>query len=385
MYHQFQIFFFLIIITGIFCLTGCSTAKKFIIKTEKKTLVLSPNNLDTLSNEILRASANLAVAIYNSDAQSEEVPSMIATHIKKEMELTPSLSNYKLFWVGYVEDIEKEETIQNTDHLSIVVQSQEDPNVIYLVHRGTVMNFKNIWEDINVLKTVAYPISTSGSLISSGLHDALDHFKDMKAVFLEGNSNSKVSFYDLLKTLLEKKSGSSPLTLMVVGHSLGGALATLTAIDILDFFRKEGFSEDQLLVKVIAISSQTIGNKIFVNYYNSKITEHYHILTAHDIVPKLASDLNTLPESLEYTFGNKNAATFTEVSIRELAASASAKLKLQKYIHPKKLAVLDIDPVPPNDQCKEKITSIIDFACWLKYHHSSKTYLNLINQYIESR
>jgi predicted lipase len=74
-------------------------------------------------------------------------------------------------------------------------------------------------------------------------------------------------------------SGSAP-TVFVTGHSLGGALATLAALDL-------RISLGLPDVRVVSFGSPRVGNDIFSKWFEEEIGPHWRFTHNRDIVPSV--------------------------------------------------------------------------------------------------
>ena len=132
---------------------------------------------------------------------------------------------------------------------------------------------------------------TEGTL--EWIHDA--EFRTVACPFLVGAGHTEDGFtamYSSLRTgaapnspTVAKSIGSLPFprpvtSMTVCGHSLGGALATLLALDLA---ANTGFSHPV----VYTYASPRTGDSLFVSTFNQVVTNSYRIENRLDIVPKL--------------------------------------------------------------------------------------------------
>ncbi|WP_080055635.1 lipase family protein [Spirosoma aerolatum] len=89
------------------------------------------------------------------------------------------------------------------------------------------------------------------------------------------------------KTLLQFLStlhGAGPTEVAFTGHSLGGALCPLMALQCMEWKQQMGYTN--LTVSVYPIAGPTPGNSEFANYAAQKFGDNYHsVINANDIVP----------------------------------------------------------------------------------------------------
>ncbi|MHA2101578.1 MAG: lipase family protein [Candidatus Kariarchaeaceae archaeon] len=85
-----------------------------------------------------------------------------------------------------------------------------------------------------------------------------------------------------------------PDKIVITGHSLGGALAILCALDLVENFGSKGaglITDDSFVM--YSYGTPRVGNKAFTKYYDSKITHSFCFVNDEDIVTKLPP--NKLP------------------------------------------------------------------------------------------
>ena len=76
------------------------------------------------------------------------------------------------------------------------------------------------------------------------------------------------------------KNRSEIYNIYITGHSLGGALATLCAVDI-------QFNFPDIKLQVYTSGAPKVGNKAFVRSYNKRVPDTTRTYARQDIVPKL--------------------------------------------------------------------------------------------------
>jgi triacylglycerol lipase len=110
-----------------------------------------------------------------------------------------------------------------------------------------------------------------------------------------------LSIYESCRSLLFEVYKKIPKNkpLIITGHSLGGALATLHSLDVSVNERFEN-------VSMVNFASPRVGNQKFCSFYNSKVKNSTRIVNVHDIVPILP------PFTLSCPF-SKNTGTFLHV------------------------------------------------------------------------
>ncbi|KAJ1925713.1 hypothetical protein IWQ60_004389 [Tieghemiomyces parasiticus] len=95
-----------------------------------------------------------------------------------------------------------------------------------------------------------------------------------------------MSYHDvadqLYQTTMEKLQRHPNYTLAITGHSLGGALASLAAVDFA--MRRPALVER---MKVVTFGKPRVGNKSYVRHYNSLQIETARVVNKYDVVPHL--------------------------------------------------------------------------------------------------
>eukprot|EP00249_Psilotum_nudum_P004980 c18473_g1_i1 orf=854-1465(+) len=91
---------------------------------------------------------------------------------------------------------------------------------------------------------------------------------------------------EAVKSILQARGG---LSTMVTGHSMGGAMAALCALDLTA-------NHDIKDVQVVTFGQPRIGNMVFAAYYNALVPRTYRMTHGHDVVPHLPPYFPLLPE-----------------------------------------------------------------------------------------
>lgn len=110
------------------------------------------------------------------------------------------------------------------------------------------------------------------------------------------------SVHDDVEIAVKSAKAANPsFKLVVTGHSLGGAVATLTGAKL----RQDGYALD-----IYTYGSPRVGNAVFANFVTTQAGSEFRITHFNDPVPKLAPILlgyrHTSPE---YWLSNGNATT----------------------------------------------------------------------------
>jgi len=107
-----------------------------------------------------------------------------------------------------------------------------------------------------------------------------------------GNQKTKIrihtGFYNLYQTIREEiqkignycSSKEDIKSINIVGHSLGGALAVLSAIDL-------QYNFPQLCYNIVVFGCPRVGNNAFATSYNNRLIKTIRVENGNDLVSKL--------------------------------------------------------------------------------------------------
>lgn len=142
----------------------------------------------------------------------------------------------------------------------IVVETIDNEKVIVIAFRGTEPKLKDWLTDLNGFHVV-YPYNNVKSDIQ--VH--------------KGFITAYKSVREKIHNYINKISGISKI--IVCGHSLGGALATLCAVDLQYNFNYN--------IECYPSGNPSVGNKAFVKSYNKRVPNTLRTYLRTDIVPFL--------------------------------------------------------------------------------------------------
>jgi len=137
-------------------------------------------------------------------------------------------------------------------------------NTIFTAFRGS-SNIQNWIDNIQISKISPYNDETIS--VEKGFYTAYTYIK--------------LELFKNLDILCEKYSTNE---LIIAGHSLGGALATLTSYNIMCDYSKYN------IVSIFTFGSPRVGNKYFVESFNHYNISSYRITHYHDVVPHLPEE-----------------------------------------------------------------------------------------------
>lgn len=167
----------------------------------------------------------------------------------------------------------------------------KDKNTLFIIFRGTT-DIQDIIKDLNFQQNV-YNTNTKNTQVS--LRNIITKSKNTQNYLRNIESSAKIhngffTIYLNIKTeLIDTLTKLNPTNIVITGHSLGAAVATICAADLYLL----GYSN---IVSYI-FASPRIGNQSFANIV--KNISLYSIINNLDIVP-------TFPYAVSPNFNNKN-------------------------------------------------------------------------------
>ena len=105
-------------------------------------------------------------------------------------------------------------------------------------------------------------------------------FKEALKLFLETMKTQGANAQDFPLSLLDIERINKNTEIILTGHSLGGALATLAGCQLYEM----GIAKENL--EVYTFGAPPVGTERFCNYYNDKLNI-YRLVNEEDVVPKL--------------------------------------------------------------------------------------------------
>lgn len=162
----------------------------------------------------------------------------------------------------------------------VLTKNEGDGYKVVVVFRGTEMDFKDIFTNLRFL-TIGYTCSKSLlRLITKTIsirrvhRGVLGAYLDL-AYTKERKNGKKIGIHSILDGL------DKPIKkIYVTGHSLGGAMATICALDLIE---RKSITKENL--HMINFGSPRVGNYWFVRYYRRKVVNSWHLANTDDPVP----------------------------------------------------------------------------------------------------
>lgn len=162
---------------------------------------------------------------------------------------------------------------------AFVAQDPTASNYVIAI-RGSLLDFSWgafynwIYQDLNIATQQPWPFTQGvpNAMVSQG---ALDAFNNLQ----------KLGDRATLRTLIQFLVTLPPTAnIMVVGHSLGGNLATTCASWLYWFFDKAGKTRNN--ISVCTFAAPAAGNQNFAQDFNAKLPNSMRFESVNDIVPK---------------------------------------------------------------------------------------------------
>lgn len=150
--------------------------------------------------------------------------------------------------------------------LQAFVGVAEDLGAIVIAFRGTQENSIRNWVEDLFFKQLDlnYP-GMSGSMVHHGFYSAYH------------NTTLRPQIVEAVQRIQERDVS---LSIMVTGHSMGGAMASFCALDLMVNYGAKD-------VQVVTFGQPRIGNKIFADYYSMFVPKTIRVTHDHDMVPHL--------------------------------------------------------------------------------------------------
>ena len=169
----------------------------------------------------------------------------------------------------------------SSDTLALVAKSE---NVLVISFRGTSSK-ENVKTDLDFVKVLHEP-SRKVPIFSGlkGLREVYSRPFVHRGFYKSWTGNGFNSrIMDRMIEFIEN-SESQPAKVYLTGHSLGGALASLCAIDIMNAYDDR---RDALDLTVYTYGQPRVGNKAFGMDYNNKVTNHFSVVNDQDPVSRI--------------------------------------------------------------------------------------------------
>ncbi|KAL9279907.1 putative triacylglycerol lipase [Arabidopsis thaliana] len=206
---------------------------------------------------------------------------------------------------GLTKGFEVIEIIVDVEHcLQAYVGVAKDLNAIIIAFRGTqehsIQNWVSdlFWKQLDL----NYP----------DMPDAMVHHGFYSAYH---NTTVRPAVLDAVKRA--KESYGANLNIMVTGHSMGGAMASFCALDLV-------VNEGEENVQVMTFGQPRVGNAAFASYFNLLVPNTFRIIHDRDIVPHLPPYYHLFPQKTYHHFPTE--VWLTELSILNIVIRGVEKV-----------------------------------------------------------
>ncbi|MEE4420595.1 lipase family protein [Streptomyces bugieae] len=238
--------------------------------------------------------------------------------------------------------------VKNNDQIAVVI-------------RGTNANVTDILEDLDVGTVVPFTASGSPSPISvsKGAMDAFTQIVDMRQI---GSGTT------LVQALAGLVTGVPQPTVYVIGHSLGGCIATMVAL----YLKAQTWQKSQPQFGVVTFAAPTAGLESFANYLTSQFgSMNQRYVNAYDVVPLAWADLPTA----ESWYPNPGPAATLDVKV--LLGTIATLPGNNVYVQPGTAVTKNTDYMVRDDNLVK--ASLADFMGQVAFQHANSTYLRLLD------
>jgi pimeloyl-ACP methyl ester carboxylesterase len=238
--------------------------------------------------------ADAGALIKKNDCEAElELSTSIDNYLAT---LAPVRDNWELVWGPCVYKFPL--IAKFTDNTLYVAQNTHDRSQYVIAISGTNPYELTDWvfEDLLVGQTVpwTYGHPPSGATISMSAGISLSILQNLKPC--HGVKGENLSLVDFLK----HTAGISSVT--VTGHSLGGEMASTTALWLADTQGDLWDTQKQARVSAYTFAAPTAGNALWASYFHQQLGDNAHrIWNSLDVVPHAwqLSDLKQIPNLYE--------------------------------------------------------------------------------------
>lgn len=253
------------------------------------------------------------------------------------------------------------------DRANLVYVATGPDNQLAVCLRGTVVSsLVDIMEDLEVGTVLPF----GGGNVSQG---AMRGFTAVtSAVNAEG---TPATLLQTLTALID--ASSSPQTVYVTGHSLGGALATMVAV----YLSQQRFGT-QPVIQLVTFAGPTAGDRAFAAQVNGLSPAPVLVVNRYDAIPQAWASLSAIDRFYPHSIFHPKTEP-GPVATLEIKALVSALEKLpgsNAYVQPAQQPALNSDYAvfDPDAVGGRFDTTLSIFAQQVVFQHAGNTYLTLL-------
>ncbi|XP_010559205.1 PREDICTED: phospholipase A(1) DAD1, chloroplastic-like [Tarenaya hassleriana] len=264
------------------------------------------------------------------------------------IEKAPSWVTTQSSWIGYVAVCQDKEEISRLGRRDIVISFRGTATCLEWLENLQV-TLTHLPEGSGTHGSGSGPMVESGflSLYTSGTHSLRDMVRNEISRLLQSY-------------------GDEPLSLTITGHSLGAALAILTAYDVKTTFNRAP------MVTVISFGGPRVGNRSFGELLERQGTKVLRIVNSDDLITKLPGVV-VVDKDEEDRCNSRNVETAT-------ALTSTLPGWIQKRVEDTPWAYAEVgQELRLSSRYSPYVNSINVATC-----HELKTYLHLVDGFVSS-
>ena len=254
------------------------------------------------THEDHREHARIAFTAYEAIGSKSDFGAPIRCTKACPVEILGGKNNLFRFW-----NIKSSRGFQ---YLAIGVRGTELPDLHGEMVRWSPSQFQNVATDLSVAQCPLHPSlikpiecedSAENILVHSGFQNA---YLEVRPIIHETLSSFGVQLNPSSSSVIP------PKLIVVIGHSLGGALAQLLALDVSVNFHSVSDRVEKPRIEVISFGKPHVGNKKYCLWYCKQVSSTINFLSWLDPVPRLCS---IVPSGLAVdTYCHEECDTFVD-------------------------------------------------------------------------
>ncbi|WP_181785905.1 IPT/TIG domain-containing protein [Streptomyces phytophilus] len=298
-----------------------------------------------------------------------EQTARVRSGIEAQLRNSSIVNGWQLLWLAMSPD---------NANLVYVALNTDGSNQIAVVVRGTVDNPADMLEDLDVGTLVTFTPAGGAELlpVSAGAMAAFTQVVTARGVVgLPGDTTGDgpipltATLTEELGTLLQTLPTSPQPTVCLIGHSLGGCVATMLA----PYLQAYSWPSNTPQLGLVTYAAPTAGGQDFANYVDSLQWAPYerHV-NAYDLIPLAWSDLT---KALAWYPSPGPTATD---EVEALLITIDGFRKGNVYVQPSANNPVTVNPdYQTNDPALINKTTA-DFLGQVAFQHANATYLALL-------
>lgn len=256
-------------------------------------------------------------------------------HLPRWIDRAPSWMSKQSSWIGYVAVCQDKEEIARLGRRDVVI-----------AYRGTATSLEWL-ENLRATLTNVDP-TNEGPMVESG-------FLSLYTSKIDTCPSLQETVREEIARVIEMYGDDDvPLSFTITGHSLGAALATLTAYDITTTYEKSP------MVTVISFGGPRVGNKGFRSHLERSGTRILRIVNSEDVITKVPG----------FVFRDANVAS------KENAHVSGISGWVQKCVEDMQWVYADVGQ---ELRISSRVSPYLNNNRNMATCHDLKTYLHLVN------